>query len=388
LRVVLDGRCFQDYSAFRGVGRYGRGILEGFSRLAEPGLDITVALDEGGSTPDDALVAFGPDETILGHPTRPARLDVRRHHWAIRSFVLNRSLHRFRGDLLHILAQFHAPYARPIAIPHVITVHDLIPFRLPDPRKDPTRLARRLKHLAWACRRARLVIAVSEHSKRECVEMLGMSPEHVVVVPQGVDRHFAPTPADDGLVRSRLGLRSPYFLYVGNVDAHKNLEGLLEAFQRFRADDADGHELVVVGRLLEGAEPRDPPDRVRFLGFVADEDLPALYRGARAFATLSLHEGFALPVVEAMACGTPVISPSNSAFPETVGDAGLMVDATNPEEAAMAMRAIVRSSGLAQHLRKLGLEKAAQYSWDATARGTLDAYRRALADPSPTRRAP
>jgi glycosyltransferase involved in cell wall biosynthesis len=388
LRVVLDGRCFQDYSAFRGVGRYGRGILGGFSRLAEPCLEITVALDEGASTRHDALVTPGPDETILGHPTRPARLDVRRRHWAIRGFVLNRSLHRFRGDLLHILAQFHAPYARPIALPYVITVHDLIPFRLPDPQKDPTRLARRLRRLAWVCRRARLVIAVSEHSKRECVEMLDVSPERVVVVPQGVERHFVPTPANDEVVRSRLGVRSPYFLYVGGADAHKNLEGLLEAFRRFRADDADGHELAVVGNPLEGAEPRNPPDRVRFLGFVADEDLPALYRGARAFATLSLHEGFALPVVEAMACGTPVICASNSAFPETVGDAGLMVGATDPQEAARAMCAIVRSSGLAQRLRELGLERAAQYTWDATARGTLDAYRRALADPSPTRGAP
>ena len=378
-RVILDGRCLQDDSAFRGVGRYALGLLRGFSALRDPGLELTVALD-GQSAPRAAsLVESHPGGSLLGHPTRNARLDVERLHWAFRSRVLNRSLRPFRADLLHVPAQFYFFHALRVALPYVVTVHDLIPFRLPDPWKKPERLSRRLRHLTAACRRARLVIAVSEHTRRECVELLGIASERIAVVPEGVDGRFAPEPNGDGHILRRLGLERPYFLYVGGVEAHKNVEQLFEAFRAFRKDDPEAHELVLCGLSFEGTPLPNPPDGARLLGFVDDAELPALYRGARAFVTLSLHEGFALTALEAMACGTPVVAGANTALLETLGDAGLLVDASDPTTAADAMRRVARDDRLVERLRQRGLERASRYSWEKAAAGTLAAYRRALA---------
>ena len=157
------------------------------------------------------------------------------------------------------------------------------------------------------------------------------------------------------------------------------MEKLFEAFRAFRKDDPEAHELVLGGLSFEGTPLPNPPDGARLLGFVDDGDLPALYRGARAFVTLSLHEGFALPALEAMACGTPVVAGANTALLETLGDAGLLVDASDPAAAADAMRRVARDGRLVDRLRQRGLERASRYSWEKAAAGTLAAYHRALA---------
>jgi glycosyltransferase involved in cell wall biosynthesis len=337
-----------------------------------------VALDDRSAPQADTLVKGHPHGSVFGHPTRGARLNVKNLHRAIRSRVLNRSLRPFRADIFHVPAQFYFYHALRLELPYVVTVHDLIPFRLPSPRSKPARLSRRLKHLTAACRRARLVIAVSEHTRRECIELLGLDSERIAVVAEGAESRFAPRPNGDARVRRRLGLERPYFLYVGGLEAHKNVGKLFEAFQAFRKDDPEGHELILSGRPSEGASPPRPPAGARLLGFVDDEELPALYRGASALVTLSFHEGFALPVLEAMSCGTPVVAGSNTAFPETLGDAGLLVDAGDPLAAADAMRRVARDSRLVDHLRQRGLERASRYSWERAAEGTLAAYRRAL----------
>jgi len=223
------------------------------------------------------------------------------------------------------------------------------------------------------------VIAVSEHTRRECVELLGIDSERIAVVPEGVDGRFAPEPNGDRRIRRQLGLERPYFLYVGGVEAHKNVEKLFEAFRTFRKDDPEAHELVLCGLSFAGTRLPHPPDGARLLGFVDDAELPALYRGARAFVTLSLHEGFALPALEAMACGTPVVAGANTALLETLGDAGLLVDASDPASAADAMRRVARDAQLVDRLRQRGLERASRYSWEKAAEGTLAAYHRALA---------
>jgi glycosyltransferase involved in cell wall biosynthesis len=221
------------------------------------------------------------------------------------------------------------------------------------------------------------VIADSEHTREECVRHLHVRPERVVVIPLGVDAGFEPADRGDDAALRRLGVATPYLLYVGADDVHKNLEGLYEAFGAFARADERGHQLVVAGPRHRPSELPSPAG-VRALGLVDDADLPALYRRATAFVTLSFHEGFGLPALEAMACGTPVVAAANTALLETVGDAGLLVDARDPRAAAEALRAVSGDPQLAARLRERGLKRAALHTWARAAQRLLETYRRAL----------
>jgi glycosyltransferase involved in cell wall biosynthesis len=376
LRIVLHGRCLQDASATRGVGRYAAGLLRGLRSCGDPELELGVALDEtlpAPRKPPDAA----DDGTWLGFPMHPVPLDVAGESWLRRGGRLNRALRVFGGDLLHIPAQYYLERVARIGVPYVVTVHDLIPHHFPPPHRHPQRLARRRQRIARACRRARAVIADSEHTRDECVRHLGVRPDRVAVIPLGVDAWFEPVDRGDDAVLRRLGVRTPYFLYVGADDLHKNLAGLFQAFTACAGGAVRGHELVAAGPFQRRAE-LPPPAGVRTLGHVDDADLPALYRRATAFVTLSLHEGFGLPALEAMACGAPVVAAANTALLETVGDAGLLVDARDPRAAAGALRAVAGDPQLAARLRERGLKRAALHTWERSAQRLLETYRRAL----------
>jgi glycosyltransferase involved in cell wall biosynthesis len=213
-------------------------------------------------------------------------------------------------------------------------------------------------------RRAALVITSSEFSKRELVELLGLAPARVAVLPLGVDERFSPA-ADSAASRERLGLERPYALAVGTASARKNLHVLGEAAERL---ERAGAELVVAGSgrgYLRGGEAVPG----RRLGYVDDALLPGLYAGARALVLPSLHEGFGLPALEAMASGTPVVAAARGALPETCGDAALLVE---PEPGAIAdtLERAMSDETLRERLRNAGLERAARFSWERTARRT------------------
>lgn len=373
--MILHGRCFQDASAFRGVGRYARGLLYGFAELREKGFELAVALDPDSALRGGSLAEFGPDGRLFGAPAHPLPLDLRRFGWR-RGRVLDAGLGSVGADLLHVPAQFYVYHRIRLATPCVINVHDLTPFHAPATGRWLRHRASRLRRLAQFCRRARRVIALSRHGAEQCRDLLGLDPERIAVIPPGVERHFDAEPRDDAAALRRHGLERPYFLYVGGDDAHKNLGVLLEAFRRFREAETGDHELVLAGRHRAAAAPPDP--RVRRLGFVADADLPALYRGARACISLSRHEGFALPILEAMACGTPMVAARAAAMPETLGDAGLLADPEDPADAARCLLRLVREPRLCLELRERGLKRAAGFSWERAAAATLDAYRSAL----------
>ncbi len=375
MRIILHGRCFQDDSAFRGVGRYARGLLHGFAGLREPGFEIAVGLGQDAALRAESLAELAPDGRLSGFPTHSLPLDVRKLGWR-GGRVLDAALRSLAVDLLHLPAQFYAYRPLRIATPCVITMHDLTPFLEPASGRWLRHRASRLRRLRQFCRRARRVITLSQHGAAQCRELLGLDPARIRVIPPGVERHFDPEPRDDAATQRRHALAHPYFLYVGGDDPHKNLDLLREAFRRFRAADVGDHELVLVGRHTAGGESTEAG--IRALGFVSDADLPALYRGARGFISLSRHEGFALPVLEAMACGTPVVAARASAMPETLGDVGLLTDPQDSADAARCLLRLAREPQLRHTLREQGLERAAEFSWERSAAATLDTYRQAL----------
>jgi glycosyltransferase involved in cell wall biosynthesis len=266
----------------------------------------------------------------------------------------------------------------------ILTIHDTIPYTYP---RSSTRLDWLIYHawLPWAVRAADAVLTDSRRSREDIVTHLRVAPERVVVVPLAADRRFRPMRAAEiDPVLTLYGVERPYILYVGSLEARKNLRRLLEAYARLR--QWSGHwTLVIVGArrvdaspIFETARQLRLESHVRFTGYVDDHHLPALYAGADLFVFPSLYEGFGLPVLEAMASGTPVVTSNSSSLPEVAGDAALLVDPTCVEALAEAMRRVLNDAELQADLCGRGLERAAEFSWERTARETVEVYRKVL----------
>jgi glycosyltransferase involved in cell wall biosynthesis len=213
-------------------------------------------------------------------------------------------------------------------------------------------------------RRARVLITVSEFSRSELVDMLGVAPERVTVIPEGVDERFF-SAAPDPAVADRYALPDRYVLALGTVSARKNLDVLARAAGALRQR---GIELVVAGS--QRGYLRGSAAGLRRLGYVAETDLPALYAGAQALAMPSRYEGFGLPCLEAMAAGTPVVAAACAALPETVADAGLLVDPDDADAFAQALVSVAEDADDRAKLIAAGRRRAARFSWSATAART------------------
>ncbi len=248
----------------------------------------------------------------------------------------------------------------------VVVIHDAAALRHPGWYSRTYATAQRLLLPAIA-RRAKQVLTVSAFARDELAELLGVEAQ---VVPGGVDERFTPA-ADPAPARRALGLERPYVLTVGSMTARKNLAALVPAA---RALAADGIDVVVAG----GDRPQFAPEAgltgLRLLGHVDDALLPALYAGAEAFALPSRYEGFGLPVLEAMACGTAVVAAAAGALPETCGDAAVLAE-PNGEAFRAAVTGVLANAGERERLRAAGLERARRFTWDRTAR-TIDALLR------------
>jgi glycosyltransferase involved in cell wall biosynthesis len=280
--------------------------------------------------------------------SRPAKV-ARDTLWYLGALPL-RAL-RDRADVLHCPGHRGPLKSR---VPVVVTVHDLSVFRHPDTFNRWTRSYSRV-FLPRLARGARLVIAVSEFTKAEAVELLGVDPGRVRVIPHGVASPFEPYgPAAGG----------SYALAVGTLEPRKNLARAVLAAERA------GVELRVVGPPGWGGVDVDT------VGFVDDDELARLYRGAECLVYPSLYEGFGLPVLEAMACGIPVVTSATGATAEVAGDAAVLVDPLDVDAIAAGIREALERR---EELRAAGLARASQFTWENAARQTVDVYREAAA---------
>jgi glycosyltransferase involved in cell wall biosynthesis len=272
--------------------------------------------------------------------------------------------------------------------PAVVTIHDLAPLIWPAHylRLPYSRIGHSWQYAL--ARRADAVIAVSEATKRDVVERLGVADERVSVVPEAVDSSFDPPSPEDGraLARARFGVPDRYVLYVGQFDPRKNVRGLLRAFAVAADRDRD-LRLVIVGELgrlashlREALEAeRAPRDRIIVTGFVDDETLAALYAGAECLLHAALLEGFGLTALESLAAGTPVVGYAGGAVGEVVGDAGLLVPSGEEEALGLALQRFLDDDALRASLRARARSRASAFSWDRAADETLAVYRRVAA---------
>jgi glycosyltransferase involved in cell wall biosynthesis len=267
-------------------------------------------------------------------------------------------------------------------VPTVLTVHDLIFRRYPAHHKRLNRWYLNAT-MPLFCRRAGHIIAVSEQSKRDVIAAYGVPPEKITVIYEAADPRFCPQPAETVAdVRARYGLPDRYLLFVGTIEPRKNLGRVLTAFERLHVEGLTD-ALVIVGKrgwlyddFFARLEASPAKQAVIFPGFVPDADLPAVYAGAQAFAFPSEFEGFGLPVLEAMACGAPVVCSNTSSLPEVAGDAALLVDPLDVDALTAALRRALIDPALAADLRARGLAQAARFSWARAAEETLAIYRR------------
>ncbi|QQS48802.1 MAG: glycosyltransferase family 4 protein [Acidobacteriota bacterium] len=284
-------------------------------------------------------------------------------------------------DLLHV--QYTAPPFCPV--PVLATIHDLAFEHLPETftRRGSFQLKLTVRRTA---RRAARIATVSEYSRQDILRTYGLDPSRVVVTWNGVGEAFSPEPSFEGEgeeVRSRYGIAGDYLLAVGSLQPRKNIVRLIRAYARLRNENADFRtRLVIVGRKLwlsdeifAEASRRNWSDDVILTGYVPDEDLPKLYRAATAFIYPSIFEGFGLPPLEAMACGTPVIAGNTSSLPEVTGEAAILTDPYDEEALAREMLRLVQDRELRGRMRKLGLEQAKKFTWRDAAEKTLRMYR-------------
>ncbi len=321
-----------------------------------------------------ALPPLGPNFTLRSIPLPRLWTHAR----------LGPALLRDRPDLLFVPAHV-IPLVHP---PSVVTIHDLGYLSFPEAHTARRRLELHLT-TRWSLRAARRVIAISQATKDDLVRHYGADPARVSVVHHGLSPDFRPVedPGAIAAARARHGLAGPYLLYVGTVQPRKNLERLIEAFALAlgEASELPDLTLAIAGRrgwLTEAIERRARElgieGRVRFLGYLPDEELPALLSGATAFVFPSLYEGFGMPVLEAMACGAPVLTANSSSLPEVAGDAALLVDPRDTHAIAAGLRRLVQDEALRAELRARGLAHAAGFTWERCARETLAVLLEAL----------
>ncbi len=349
-----------------------------------------------------ALLAVDADNEYVAFYNRPAEARVDPPLDGIRHLTTNLATKPWRmsalaGHLLRISQDrlfpdvdlFHATdhlLPRLSRVRSVFTLHDLVFRFYPEAHKPLNRWFLTLM-MPRFLRAADAVIAVSESTKSDAMRLYGLDDAKIKVIYEGVNPQFCPAPPETvSLVRRKYALPERFILSVGTIEPRKNLTSLLEAYRALRNQGIE-HKLVIVGKkgwLYEGFFRRltqlGLENEVIFPGYVPDEDLPGFYGGAELFAFPSLYEGFGLPVLEAMACGAPVVTSDTSSLPEVADEAAILIDPTGVEGLAHAMGTVLGSAELRDELRAKGRKQAAKFSWEKAARETALVYRKVIDD--------
>jgi len=364
VRIAIDARKLHDF----GIGTYIRNLLRHLSRIDQANEYVLLCHE-----PDMGVAA------TLG-PNFRAVLERARNYSVAEQVHVPWVLMREKPDV------YHAPhYVLPVAVRcrSVVTIHDCI--HLMFPQYLPNRAAHAYARGAmWsAARRSDRILTVSEASKRDILHFFNVPPEKISVVYNAIDERFWIEPPEEEVerVRERFQLHQRFVLYVGGIKPHKNLVRLIEAFAELRKGEFEELKLLIIGdeiskapALRRAVHIHKLHKHVRFLGFLPDETLAALYRLAAVFVFPSLYEGFGLPPLEAMASGTPVVTSNVSSLPEVAGDAAVLVDPYDALAIADGIDRVLTDETLRRDLRKKGVARAGMFSWEASVRRVHKIY--------------
>jgi glycosyltransferase involved in cell wall biosynthesis len=367
LRVGVDATAIP--ARLTGAGIYAAGLLGALARRDDVDLEVFV-----GPASADILAAPGLRLRVVAAAGagRPARI-------AWTQLAAGRAVRRAGNQVLHGL-HYELPYRA--SLPQVVTVHDLTMVTHPE-WHEPAKV----RYFGWAMRRAvqaaDRVLCVSATTARDLAEHLGVAPDRVDVTPLGTDL----TPASERAIadlRARLGLDGPFLVGLGTLEPRKDLPTLVRAFATLARDLP--HHLVLAGlpgwgagELAAAVEASGVADRIHLPGYVSEADKAALLSGADLLVYPSRYEGFGLPVLEAMACGTPVVTTTGGSLPEIAGDAALLVEPGDPGQLAAAVVKLLSDQAAWSDLARRGSARAAGFTWERCAEQTVAAYRKAVA---------
>ncbi len=369
--VVFNAQLLSGDASYRsaGISTYIANVLQHFA-ADDDGLRYLVYFGNKGRSPRGVQLPVTHAKFPTGHP-------LARVAWE--QFLLPWQVRRVDAALLHAPA-FVGPLWAPC--PQVITIHDLSFLRHPQFFRASNRL-----YLTWmtglACRRAAAVIAVSHFTAREAVELLHLPAERVHVVHNGVDPMFRPLPDEDvERFRQEQALPPRFILHLGTLEPRKNIITLVRAFARLRIPDV--HLVIAGGKgwfydaIFAEVARLGIQTRVHFPGYVPTETLPFWYNAAHVVAYISHYEGFGLPVLEAMASGTPTLTGTTTSLPEVAGDGAHLVPPNDVAAVAEGLRYLIQDDAARETLRQRGLAQAARFSWQRAAQQTIDVYHQTI----------
>lgn len=376
--IALNAHLLTAQSGYRGAGINGY-IYHLLQALpdADPSLTYTVFTGKQGAPPEDLRLRIRRSRFHTLHP-------LRRILWE--QFIQPAALLQTRPDLLHALAFVSPIFTR---VPTVVTVYDLSFVHYPQLLSSARRWYLNLL-TKRSCQHARRIIAISESTARDLVKTFNIAPDKIDIAAPGVSEVFQPLPsAEVDKFRWQKELPERFLLFVGTLEPRKNLPVLLRAYAQLPVHVREEVHLVLAGGkgwmfedIFRTISEYQLSDTVHLPGYVPASELPLWYNAAEAFVFPSVYEGFGLPVIEAMACGTPVLVSDVSSLPEAAGDAGCLLPPYNVNAWAEALNRVIHDPGWRSEAARLGKLRAAHFTWTNTATQTVTSYRRALGEAS------
>ena len=372
MKVAIDVRTI--LSNRSGVGNYVLHLIQNLKKVDPESIYYFLSLKKNLPFLGSFASEQNPLLTVFSHESHP--LGDFWEHFVLPVRLMKKGIDIFHGPAS--LIPFRKDHYRV-----VVTIHDLVAFLFPEtiPLKYGAYMRYLLRH---AVKRANKIISVSYHTRQDLIDILKVPSEKITVIheaPSPIFRPYDPMEVRTFL-KERYGIQKKFIYHLGNIEPRKNLIVLLEAFTRVCRELGPEVQLVVSGQkgwlirsLNQFLKNYPNRDQVLFTGYVPMEELPFFMNGAELFVFPSLYEGFGLPVLEAMSCGTPVISSNQSSIPEIIGSAGILIDPTDTRELADRIIFLLRNRKERERLCLSGKEQAARFSWEEAARKTLDVYR-------------
>ncbi|MGB7630065.1 MAG: glycosyltransferase family 1 protein [Candidatus Deferrimicrobium sp.] len=377
MKIGIDAHYLQDANYRAGLHQYTLRLVEGLQEIDRANEYTLFFFNWRSRERDRAIEGYSVHANFRKHTVRlPYRVFASAASWFPPLGRIPGKVDVFHGPAFRLFPE--GCYRKA-----VVTVHDLMFMKdetfFPDPRG-----AKRFRaQTADAVSRADAVVAVSEFTREDLIERFGLSPDRVRVIHNGVGEEFQPLGDRNAVdrMKARYGIHGSYILFVGYMEPKKNLPRLLRAFDKVRDRLPEPHALVLAGpggpsskEVKRTATELSLGKALVLTGHVPPEELPLLYSGASLFVFPSLCEGFGLPPLEAMACGTPVVASNSTSLPEVVGSAGVLVDPLDTEDIARGMFEVLADKDLKAALVKRGIERSREFSWSRTARQTLGLY--------------
>ncbi|MFA6098570.1 MAG: glycosyltransferase family 1 protein [Patescibacteria group bacterium] len=369
MRIGIDARFYGSFG--KGLGRYTEKLITHLENLDEKNEYYIFLRKENWASFQSAKSNF-----------RKVLADYRWYSLSEQIF-LPLKIWSYHLDVMHF-PHFNVPllyFGR-----FVVTIHDLIITKYPTQRATTLGpILYKIKQFGYkviirsAVKKARKIITVSQYTKSELMKYFNITADKILITHEAVEPPSENFRSEE-FVLSKYRIKKPFILFVGNVYPHKNIEGLLRAFKKILEKNQE-YYLVLVGKddyfykkIKREVAFNDLEQKVIFTGFVTDEDLPGLYKNAKIYAFPSFCEGFGLPALEACSYGLPVAASNNSCLPEILGKAAVYFDPYNVDNMAEVISKLLNSESLIEKLRKLGIKKSKEYSWDRLAKSTLELY--------------